>query len=40
MDRVLHSWQEHLCVEALKVNMVMHMKVFRLSLNAAGCEMD
>lgn len=31
MDRVLHSWQEHLCVEALKVNMVLNMKVLRLS---------
>lgn len=40
MDKVLYSWQEHLCVEALKVNMVLNMKVFRLSLNAAGCEMD
>lgn len=39
MDRVLHSWQEHLCVEALKVNRVLNMKVFKLSLNAAGCEM-
>lgn len=31
MTRVLHSLQKHLRVEALKVNMVLNMKVFRLS---------